>query len=261
MILRRNVRNSRVLDLQKQLNELGFQISKTGPGSPGNETNFFGVLTENAVKRFQKQNGLKDDGVVGPLTWSKIEEVKNKRKSSDKSVIEDFDDPEEPIIVPRVKETSKLKTQILDLEVLIKKSKISRKVTRLFFHCTASNQNATISGIQKYWRESLGWKHPGYHIIVKPDGSWVQLSDFNNVTNGVKGQNSVSIHVSYIGGIDSRGRPLDNRTDEQKKVLEVVYRSFKEKIPSLTFHGHYEFRNKACPSFNVKEWIKSIEKK
>lgn len=32
----------------------------------------FGPQTEQKVKDFQKANGLKDDGVVGPITWKKI---------------------------------------------------------------------------------------------------------------------------------------------------------------------------------------------
>jgi hypothetical protein len=32
----------------------------------------FGPQTEQAVKAFQKANGLSDDGVVGPITWKKI---------------------------------------------------------------------------------------------------------------------------------------------------------------------------------------------
>jgi N-acetylmuramoyl-L-alanine amidase len=263
MLLKLNVKNPRVKELQKLLNSLGFVIAKTGPGSVGKETDFFGSLTESAVKGFQKSNGLKDDGIVGPRTWSKLvekEKLNIKPIYDNKNTSEDFSDPEEKITIPKVKEESPTSPNITELIALIQKSKITRNVTRLVFHCTASSQTSTVSGIEKYWKETLGWKSPGYHIIVKPDGSWVQLSDFNNITNGVKGINSTSLHISYIGGIDSKGKPLDNRTKEQKEIFETVYRTFKEKMPSLTFHAHYEFTNKACPSFDVKKWIDSLEK-
>ncbi len=43
-----------VLLLQRTLNKLGFTLTGTGPGSPGNETAFFGTLTFQAVKKFQE---------------------------------------------------------------------------------------------------------------------------------------------------------------------------------------------------------------
>ena len=35
----------------------------------------FGVLTEEAVKAFQKENGLKADGIVGQKTWEKLPKI------------------------------------------------------------------------------------------------------------------------------------------------------------------------------------------
>lgn len=50
------VRGSEVLLLQRILNSLGFTVSSSGPGSPGNETDFFGPLTKDAVRRLQESN-------------------------------------------------------------------------------------------------------------------------------------------------------------------------------------------------------------
>jgi N-acetylmuramoyl-L-alanine amidase len=262
MILRKNAKNSRVVELQKLLNSIGYVIAVTGVGSPGKETDFFGELTEKMVIKFQKENGLKPDGVVGPSTWGKLTEKQKiliNPVYPNKNSGEDFSDPEEKIKVPTTKEDVPTCPNITELITLINNSKITRKVSRLVFHCTATPQTATVSGISKYWKDTLGWKSPGYHIIVKPDGSWTQLSDFNNITNGVAGINSTSLHISYIGGVDSKGKAIDNRTEKQKEIFEAVYRLFKEKMPKLTFHAHYEFTNKACPSFNVKDWIGSLE--
>lgn len=39
--------------LQRTLNDRGYKIAVSGAGSPGNESTYFGLATENAVKRFQ----------------------------------------------------------------------------------------------------------------------------------------------------------------------------------------------------------------
>ncbi len=62
---------------------------------------------------------------------------------------------------------------------LIESANITRRISRLVYHCTATPQNATIESIQRYWRESLGWRSPGYHILVRADGTWVNLQNFN----------------------------------------------------------------------------------
>jgi hypothetical protein len=70
MILKKGSKGKEVKVLQEYLNDNGFKIANTGPGSPGKETETFGPATESAVKRWQKANGVKDDGVVGPVTWN-----------------------------------------------------------------------------------------------------------------------------------------------------------------------------------------------
>ncbi|MEI6057626.1 MAG: DUF2341 domain-containing protein [bacterium] len=55
--------------LQVYLNSHGYQISQTGAGSSGHETALFGSLTQKALARFQKANGIKPAvGYFGPLT-------------------------------------------------------------------------------------------------------------------------------------------------------------------------------------------------
>ena len=57
-----------VKELQKYLNTHGYLLAISGIGSLGNETNKFGNLTIQALKKFQSANGLKPDAVVGPKT-------------------------------------------------------------------------------------------------------------------------------------------------------------------------------------------------
>ena len=256
MLLRLGSKGPRVAELQQLLKNHGFWTHPT-------ITQNFGPVTNTAVRKFQQANGLTVDGIVGPKTWSilstqpvNITPVYNSEDTS-----EDLSDPEEEMVVDDVEESQPTCPNISELVNLINTSVITRNVSRLVFHCTATHQTATVEGILRFWRERRGWKNPGYHIIVTPDGSWTQLQDFNRVSNGVAGINSTSLHVSYIGGIDRNGRPFDNRTESQNEIFETIYNTFKNKMPQLTFHGHYEFSNKACPSYNVENWIKALEDK
>jgi N-acetylmuramoyl-L-alanine amidase len=60
--------------------------------------------------------------------------------------------------------------------------------------------------------------------------------------------------VSYIGGVDSRGRAIDNRTEAQKTTLLRIVTEWKRQHPNAVIQGHRDFVGvrKACPSFNAK---------
>lgn len=64
---------SDVKELQKFLNTNGFKIANSGSGSPGNETEYFGVLTMNALSKFQKFYGIYPTlGYFGIKTRNKV---------------------------------------------------------------------------------------------------------------------------------------------------------------------------------------------
>jgi len=61
-----------VLVLQQFLNSHGFPIATTGPGSPGEETSFFGLATYRALVAYQAANDLPATGFFGPQTRALI---------------------------------------------------------------------------------------------------------------------------------------------------------------------------------------------
>lgn len=134
-----------------------------------------------------------------------------------------------------------------------------REIKYIVLHCTATPQTASTESIQKYWREVLGWKSPGYHYIIMPNGALIQLAKESEICNGVAGYNANSIHISYIGGVDGTA-PVDNRTAAQKAAQIKLLKTLKGKYPNAIIQGHRDFPNvkKACPSFDVKSWLKSV---
>lgn len=136
-----------------------------------------------------------------------------------------------------------------------------REIKYIVIHCTATQPEARIPDIQEYWKNHLGWNNPGYHFIIKRDGDIVQLQKENLIANGVAGFNKNSIHISYIGGIDKKGKPVDNRSTAQLHAMFDKIVELTEKYPGAEVKGHRDFPNqhKACPCFDVKEWLKNYE--
>ena len=140
-----------------------------------------------------------------------------------------------------------------------------RDIKYIAVHCTASSQHTTIKELQQEFRRK-GWKNPGYHYVVAADGAITQLLDEEKVSNGVKGFNSVSVNVAYIGGIDTNAKPIDNRTNEQKASLRSLLKLLHKKYPTAVIQGHRDFSPdlnhdgritpneyiKACPCFDAK---------
>jgi hypothetical protein len=72
MTLKMGMTNVQVKALQQQLNMTSCKVSVIGVGSAGYETMYFGAKTKAAVQCFQMANGLVADGIVGPMTGSKL---------------------------------------------------------------------------------------------------------------------------------------------------------------------------------------------
>lgn len=132
---------------------------------------------------------------------------------------------------------------------------MKRKINYIVVHCTATLQIANVESIQRYWAEKLGWKQPGYHVLIDATGLTHYLQTFDLPTNGVKGWNANAIHISYIGGKD-----YDDRTQSQKdSIVRAIKEALEYSMPHIPIiQGHRDFPNvaKACPQFNAKEEYK-----
>ena len=140
-----------------------------------------------------------------------------------------------------------------------------RKIKRIFIHCTAGPQTQTVEEIKKYWKRVRGWDTPGYHYIIKANGEIVNLQPEGKPSNGVTGYNSTSINVCYMGGVDRKGKAVDNRTDAQKASLATLLKDLHSRYPDAEILGHRDVWGpnpkdwkKMCPCFDVKSWWKEV---
>jgi len=71
-----NVTGEDVRCLQQYLNSTDFTVASSGPGSPGNETTFFGPLTRSAVAKWQAANNVSPPvGYFGPISRAKYDSL------------------------------------------------------------------------------------------------------------------------------------------------------------------------------------------
>lgn len=133
-----------------------------------------------------------------------------------------------------------------------------RNINHIVLHCTATPPTASVAAIQRYWRETLKWKNPGYHYLIDGAGKIHNLQPEHLPSNGVAGHNADSIHVSYIGGVEN-GKAKDTRSAYQKEVMEALLMRLMLKYPKARILGHRDFAGvkKDCPSFDVAAWLKT----
>lgn len=103
-----------------------------------------------------------------------------------------------------------------------------------------------------------GWSDIGYHFLIYLNGEIHEGRPIEKIGAHTYGQNAYSIGICYVGGLGADKNPKDTRTEAQKESMTNLLKSIKVRFPKATIHGHYEFANKACPSFNVQDYLKEI---
>lgn len=142
-----------------------------------------------------------------------------------------------------------------------------RDIIWIAVHCTAGWPDESNEDLIKGFR-ARGWKNNGYHLVINADGTVDLITELDGIANGVEGNNSKSIHVSYKGGIkkvNGKVVPADTRTEAQKKSLIRVLSILKKLHPKGNIRGHRDFsrdkngngivdaweRIKECPCFDA----------
>ena len=131
-----------------------------------------------------------------------------------------------------------------------------RSITEIIIHCTATpeGRQVTVADIDR-WHRQKGWNGIGYHYVIYLDGSIHKGRPIEQVGAHCVGHNTHSIGVCYVGGLTTYGAPSDTRTSAQKSAMLALIKDLQRQFPQATIHGHNEYADKACPSFNVKHWL------
>jgi len=132
------------------------------------------------------------------------------------------------------------------------------KIEYLAVHAAATPPSMDI-GVREIrkWHMDKGWSDIGYHVVIRRNGEVEYGRNFSTPGAHVKGFNNKSLGVCLVGGVDSNMEAEDNFTDEQFDSLDRVLTALQGLFPDAIIQGHRDFPNvaKACPSFDVKEWL------
>lgn len=179
----------------------------------------FGTLTEEAVREFQKRNGLTVDGVVGSKTWAALG-VNNKSKRFIDQIIVHY------TATPEGEEFSNAQ---------IKASHLARGFSDIGYHY--------VLGLKGELRPGRAETIAGAHCT-------------NHNTRSIGVCYVGGCPPRTVNGWMNIGK--DTRTPEQKMALVNLLKELKRRYPNATIHGHNEFAKKTCPGFNAREEYKNI---
>ena len=131
-----------------------------------------------------------------------------------------------------------------------------RQINEIIVHCSATpeGRDYTVQQI-KQWHLKRGFRDIGYHFVIYRNGTIHAGRPLAQAGAHCSGHNAHSIGICYIGGVTADCKtPKDTRTEAQKNSLKNLICRLHQMFPAATLHGHCEFANKACPSFDVKEY-------
>ena len=148
----------------------------------------------------------------------------------------------------------------------IRGAEILEYIDEIIIHCTADHEGTERSAQyidnehrKRTTKSGAHWLGMGYHYLIHLDGTIESGRSIrykgSHCLEG--GHNHHSIGIAYVGGLERNSmKPKDTRTPAQKRQIWNLVLYLQKVIPTITeVHGHREFCNKACPSFDVKkEW-------
>ena len=145
-----------------------------------------------------------------------------------------------------------------------------RKITEIIIHCSDTQEGRDVTADEiRTWhmvpkeKGGPGFRDIGYHEVIRLDGTMEYGRPYADVGAHCEGHNTNSIGICYIGGRKivegtDKWEWADTRTEAQKAALRrsLAYHLIYYNLQPSCIHGHREYANKACPCFDVRQWVK-----
>ncbi len=141
-----------------------------------------------------------------------------------------------------------------------------RPITEIIVHCTATERDwwagrstaAKVAEVKRWHVQERKWKDIGYHYLIDRDGTVATGRPLDQVGAHVQGHNTGTIGIALFGGHGSNERDKFRQhfTPEQDKALRKLIADLRGRFPAIMrVTGHNQYAAKACPGFQVKEWL------
>ena len=138
---------------------------------------------------------------------------------------------------------------------------MSRDIDLLVVHCSATpvTMDIGVEEIRKWHTSSpRNWSDIGYHYVIRLDGKLERGRPLYKSGAHARGYNKNSIGVCVVGGVDKDMKPKNTMNEAQEKTLVDLIVELDWTFLDMKIKGHNELSSKACPSFDVQEWLKEL---
>ncbi|RJE81262.1 N-acetylmuramoyl-L-alanine amidase [Paracoccus sp. JM45] len=155
-------------------------------------------------------------------------------------------------------------TSVTGQSAMIHQGSARYPVREIIVHCSATQPDWMASRPMaeklaeiRRWHKANGWSDIGYHWIIDRDGTVLAGRAETVIGAHTIGKNTGTIGICLIGGYGSAETDAfgKNFTTQQDITLRHMIDAISSRTGIERISGHNQYAAKACPGFNVPEWL------